>query len=405
MKATILNVLIASPSDVSAERDAVEGAIQEWNANHHAETGVMLHAVRWESHSYPASGDRPQAIINRQIVDQGDFLIGIFGNRLGTPTGAAQSGTIEEIEQFRKAGKHVALYFSTADVPRNADRDQLKALEDYQRERQKDTLYATFRTGEELRRLVTQHLPKIVSEVRQSIPAGADAAKQIPSLLFVFGVPLGDNDSASWLMLLRHYGPKPAYNCNVEFYDSDRKNIEHQWLVAHPNSPFPPPGLAAGESQKRVYVAETGPEGSPGSFSWNPLDPDRQHYTVSISCRDGVFVEKWEMTRVDGILRSAITIERGPQWVEKNPNLDPVVFKCSDPEFIGTPLATEVPKLAKKAVHPGWKPNHRFEVPAAIIDPNGNVQVVSGIKLPDGSTLTDFGCWNILTKHFGDETS
>ena len=117
VKATILNVLIASPSDVSAQRNAVESAIQEWNANHHAETGVMLQAVRWESHSYPASGDRPQAIINQQIVDQGDFLIGIFGNRLGTPTGAAQSGTIEEIEQFRKAGKHVALYFSTADVP------------------------------------------------------------------------------------------------------------------------------------------------------------------------------------------------------------------------------------------------------------------------------------------------
>lgn len=94
----------------------------------------------------------------------------------------------------------------------------------------------------------------------------------------------------------------------------------------------------------------------------------------------------------------------GAQWVAKNPNVDPVVFKCSDPEFLSTPLATEVPKLAKKVVHPGWKPNHRFEVPAAIIDANGNVQVVSGIKLPDGSVLADFGCWNILTKHFGDET-
>jgi hypothetical protein len=234
--------------------------------------------------------------------------------------------------------------------------------------------------------------------------ATAVSPKEVPSFVFVFGAPLGDNDSASWVMMLRHYGPKPAHSCNIEFYDSDRKNIEHQWLVAHPNSPFPPPGLAAGESQKRVYVAETGPEGSPGSFSWNPLDPDRQHYTASISCRDGVFVERWEVTRVNGVLRSTITIEHGPQWVEKNPNLDPVVFKCSDPEFISTPLATEVPKLAKKAVHPGWKPNHRFEVPAAIIDPNSNVQVVSGIKLPDGSTLTDFGCWNILTKHFGDET-
>jgi len=58
--------------------------------------------------------DRPQAILNRQIVDSGHLLIGIFGNRLGTPTGKAQSGTIEEIEEFRKTGRYVALYFSSA---------------------------------------------------------------------------------------------------------------------------------------------------------------------------------------------------------------------------------------------------------------------------------------------------
>lgn len=113
-----------------------------------------------------------------------------------------------------------------------------------------------------------------------------------------------------------------------------------------------------------------------------------------------------EVTRVNGILRSRITIERGPQWIKKNPGRDPVVFKLEDPEFISTPLATELPKSSMaKVVHPGWKPNHRFEIPAAIIDPNGNVQVVSGIKLPDGSTLTDFGCWNVLTRHFGDEST
>jgi len=65
VKATVLNVLIASPSDVGAERNVVESAIQEWNANHHAQTGIMLHAIRWETHSYPAAGDRPQSIINR----------------------------------------------------------------------------------------------------------------------------------------------------------------------------------------------------------------------------------------------------------------------------------------------------------------------------------------------------
>ncbi len=163
--AVVFNVLIASPSDVTEERDVVTSAIYAWNAAHHPTAGIMLNPVRWETHSYPASGDRPQAIINKQIVESGDILIGIFGHKLGTPTGTAQSGTIEEIEEFRKAGKYVALYFSTADAAPNADRDQLKALEDYQRERQRDTLYGTFRTPDELRLRVMQHLPRIVAEV------------------------------------------------------------------------------------------------------------------------------------------------------------------------------------------------------------------------------------------------
>jgi len=404
VKATILNVLIASPSDVPTERDAVESAIHEWNANHHAETDIILLPVRWETHSYPGSGDRPQAVLNKQIVDSSHLLVGIFGNRLGTPTGKAQSGTIEEIEEFRKTGRYVALYFSSAPVSRDADRNQLHALEQYKNQRQQDTLYSTFNTADELRRLVTQHLSKIVPEVYQRVRVGAGIPRQTPSFLFVFGVPLGDNDSGEWLMMLRHYGPNPAFNCDITLYDRDRKNIEHEWLVKHPNSPYPPPGLA-GESQKRIHVTEAGPEGSAGSFVWHPLDPNRQHYTVSISCRDGVFEEKWEVTRVNGILRSSITVERGQQWIQKNPHLSPLVFRYEDPEFVRTALATEMPKETKgKVVHPGWKPRYRFEVPLAIIDPNGNVQVISGVKLPDGSTQTDFGSWNLLTKHLGDDT-
>ena len=158
-------MLIASPSDVTEERDIVTSAIYAWNAAHHPTTGIMLNPVRWETHSYPSSGDRPQAIINKQIVESGDILIGIFGHKLGTPTGVAQSGTIEEIEEFRKAGKYVALYFSTADPPPKHRPRSTEGLEDYQRERQKDMLYGTFGTPEELRLLVTQHLPRIVVEV------------------------------------------------------------------------------------------------------------------------------------------------------------------------------------------------------------------------------------------------
>jgi hypothetical protein len=175
----VFNVLIASPSDVSAERDAVESAIHEWNANHHAGTGIMLHPVRWETHSYPSIGERPQEILNKQIVKSAHFLIGIFGNRLGTPTGEAPSGTIEEIEEIRRSGRHVALYFSNAPVPRNTDRTQLEALEKYQRSLEQQGLYFSFGSVEELRSLVTRHLPKIVEEVRAGIRR--DATSPSPS--------------------------------------------------------------------------------------------------------------------------------------------------------------------------------------------------------------------------------
>jgi hypothetical protein len=166
-------------------------------------------------------------------------------------------------------------------------------------------------------------------------------------------------------------------NCKVEFFDDDRKSIEHQWLVRNPNSPFPPRELV-GESQKCIHIAEAGVEGSVGSFNWSPLDPNRQHYTVSISYRDGAFVEKWQITRVDRVLRAALTIERGPQWVKKNPTLGNTVFRCVDPEFVSTALATERPQSSSPNVHPGWKPNYRFDVPAAIVDPNGHLHSFTG---------------------------
>jgi len=220
-----------------------------------------------------------------------------------------------------------------------------------------------------------------------------------PGLVFVIGVPLGDNKSPEWIMMLNHYGPNPAYNCQVNFYDKDRKNIEHEWLVKHPHNPFPPPGLA-GQSQLHLHIPEADPPGPATNFRWTPLDPDRQHYSVSITCRDGIFEESWEVTRVDGILRTRISIEHGPDWKEKNPNSDPVVFACSDPEFVPTPLASEIPSAKLQAVHPGWKPNYRLDLPVAIIDSNGNIQV-AGVKLPDGGINRGFGCWNILTRHLG----
>ncbi len=50
-------------------------------------------------------GSRPQEVINSAIVDKCDLLVGIFWTRIGSPSGEADSGTIEEIELVAKAKK------------------------------------------------------------------------------------------------------------------------------------------------------------------------------------------------------------------------------------------------------------------------------------------------------------
>lgn len=170
----VLSVLIASPSDVSEERNAAVAAITEWNAAHSRRMKISLEPVRWETHSYPASGERPQGIINQQIVDDCDFLIGIFGLRVGTPTGKAQSGTIEEIERFRERGKHIALYFSIGLLPRDHDSDQLRALNEYHKDRQKDSLCGSFSTPDELRQEIARHLPSIVADVHKKLTTSGE---------------------------------------------------------------------------------------------------------------------------------------------------------------------------------------------------------------------------------------
>jgi hypothetical protein len=152
-----------------------------------------------------------------------------------------------------------------------------------------------------------------------------------------------------------------------------------------------------------LYFAEAGPAGPLEKFQWSPLDTNRQHYSVSISSRDGTFVEDWDVTRVDGILRTKITIQHGPDWIKKHPDANPILFTCTDPEFVNTPLAAKLLVKKQPLPHPGWKPNHKVSVPVVIVDPNNHIQVLSGITLPDGSQKTDFGCWNLLTKHLGDE--
>jgi len=113
---TTYRVLIASPFDLARERQAMRSVMHEWNEQHTIEYGVSFQPVMWEIAAILEMGDRPQAILNRELGDS-DMLIGAFWTRIGTPTGVDISGTVEEISRFRDTGKHVSIYFSNRAIP------------------------------------------------------------------------------------------------------------------------------------------------------------------------------------------------------------------------------------------------------------------------------------------------
>jgi hypothetical protein len=115
-EARVIKVMIASPSDVAKERQLIRDVIQEWNAVNAEDRKIVLMPVGWETHFSPDMGDRPQAIINKQLLKSSDLLVAVFWTRLGSPTGVAASGTVEEINEHLASGKPAMIYFSSVPV-------------------------------------------------------------------------------------------------------------------------------------------------------------------------------------------------------------------------------------------------------------------------------------------------
>src|SRR5262245_60326347 len=95
--AIINRVLIASPGDLSLDRQVATDAIHEWNDMYSVDEGVVLLPVKWESHATPRAGISPQDAINEELVKTSDILVGMFWTRIGTKTKTAVSATAEEI--------------------------------------------------------------------------------------------------------------------------------------------------------------------------------------------------------------------------------------------------------------------------------------------------------------------
>ncbi|NDV97244.1 hypothetical protein D0T84_20400 [Dysgonomonas sp. 521] len=119
----IFNIFISTPSDTQNEILKIEDSIEQWNTFNSKSEGIMLKSLMWGKDTYPITigglEGRPQGIINKQLLEESDILIGVFWTRIGTPTidenGVEYvSGSAEEIAKHIKAGKPAMLFFSKA---------------------------------------------------------------------------------------------------------------------------------------------------------------------------------------------------------------------------------------------------------------------------------------------------
>jgi hypothetical protein len=94
--AKVIEIIIASPSDVSEERRIVREVIAEWNALNASERSLVLLPIGWETHSSPELAGRPQQIINDRLLKRAANLmksgaaltrtrIGSIGEKRRTP--------------------------------------------------------------------------------------------------------------------------------------------------------------------------------------------------------------------------------------------------------------------------------------------------------------------------------
>lgn len=163
--AKVFNVMIASPGDVASERSIIRDVIYEWNAVHSKSRNIVLLPLGWDSHSSPEMGKTPQEIINHQVLDKCDMLVGVFWTRIGTATDDFASGTVEEIEKIIASEKPVMIYFSTQPVALDSvDIKQVEDLKKFKESCKTRGLFHSYDNLAEFRQKLNHHMQLKVNE-------------------------------------------------------------------------------------------------------------------------------------------------------------------------------------------------------------------------------------------------
>ncbi len=171
---THLRVVLASPKDVRAERDAFAGLIDQVNEDTARPAGCELELYRWETDASPGfHPNGPQGLIDKALrIEDCDLFVGILWNRIGTPTEDGRTGTEHEFDTAYRSWKsmrrpHIMFYFNQRASRLAAEElDQRKRVLAFQRDFPEEGLYCAYngkakfveQVGRDLRRFVRHHV-------------------------------------------------------------------------------------------------------------------------------------------------------------------------------------------------------------------------------------------------------
>jgi hypothetical protein len=163
----LFRVFLSAPSDVEEEHGVLAGVLRDWNIQHGEALSIRLELVHWWTHTHPATGRRPQSLINKQAFDRCDIVVGIFWTKFGTPTGRYGSRTEEELRRGIAANKSVLVYFARM-APREGKGQPLEStkIEAFKRKLGKKSLYWEYGNLEEFEHDVRNHLAMVMQDLQ-----------------------------------------------------------------------------------------------------------------------------------------------------------------------------------------------------------------------------------------------
>jgi hypothetical protein len=200
-----LRVVVASPSDVQSERDAVSQVVDDLNRGIAPERKLLIELSRWETDAHPGfHPEGPQGLIDKKLrIQDCDVLVGIFWHRFGTPSMDAGSGTEHEFRVAYDAWKQsqkpeIMVYFKQRPYkPRSREEiDQWGLVLDFQNHFPKEGLWWPYTSTAVFKDLFRKHLEGFI---RDTVPLRASSGEAAPS-----EPPTGGGQSTYPLVVLQN---------------------------------------------------------------------------------------------------------------------------------------------------------------------------------------------------------